>query len=425
MDVESVRRFLDGYENGDRYVGFEDEPLPEWLRDRVPVEQDSNVTPLEEYDFKSKTDPGVVQEGASNVSAVERREAKEQIWAEATDGEGFEAYAWYVPFHYSPRRFGIYVREEGIQLLGHLLYAWNYDSEELRRAQVDSGIATGRMPDDLPVFEDFQDAARLALEIFLRHEWYHHQVELLAAYLEDIRDETFYEDYHAEIYQEEFPDGDCIEESLANAYVFKSRACANRAPSQDVFRLLFHLSTASQPSAYQAYHAFRGDDFRIGGSQLAKAILTQDPDVLNRSSLGRSEMLHLGRRLPLDTNLHSRRGSHGVPVYVLESNRTPPSLAYFDVVQLETDYDIVTTEEWDKSYSKADNTMEQHADNLIEKLQQNVNHSGFNWRNCGGGLQYGRLNQQFRFVARRDDSDRTIELVDFGHHDLPKKYGCY
>lgn len=112
-------------------------------------------------------------------------------------------------------------------------------------------------------------------------------------------------------------------------------------------------------------------------------------------------------------------------MYIIESDRTPENIAYFDVVQLETDYNIVTTAEWDDSYRKADGTMEQYADNLIAKLQRNVNHSGFNWRRCAGGLQYGRLNQQFRFVARRDDAEERIEIVDFGQHDLPKEYGCY
>ncbi len=425
MDIEHVRQFLDGYDRGNQYFDLPESELPDWLRDRVPNEQGADVTPFDEYDFKSRTSPGMDIDSDNTVTAVERREEKEQIWTEATEEEGFEAYAWYVPFHFSPRRFGIYVREEGLQLLSHLLYAWNYDPDVLHLAQLNTGIATSTPPDDLPTFSEFHEAARLALEILLRHEWYHHQVELMTAYLEDAQEKMLYEEYHTEMYEDQFPDGDCIEEALANAYVFNSRACANRAPSQDVFRLLFHLSTESQPSAYRAYHTVLGDEFRDRGGQLAKAIVTQDSSVLESHLCGSPEILHLGQRLPLDTNLHSQLGRTGVPLYVIGSNRTPQSIAYFDVVQLETDYEITTTSQWEDSYAEADGTLTQYADNVAEKLESNVNHSGFNWRRCRGDLQYARMNEQFRFVVRRDDDEKSIELVDFGDHELPTEYRCY
>jgi len=111
-------------------------------------------------------------------------------------------------------------------------------------------------------FESVQAACELALEILLRHEWYHHQTELLATYLEDVAGEMLYRDYVGGSVSTGASRKDCLEESLANAYVARSRACMRRAPSTPAFHTLFEYSTRFQPDAYRAYERFTGQDFR-------------------------------------------------------------------------------------------------------------------------------------------------------------------
>lgn len=420
MEIRDVREFLaaDSPEELSQFVrGAES---PDRLKERIPVEFGPKTIPLDRYDLDEKTNSK--RDGSDDrVGPLDRTEQKESMWMDAVGDEGFERYAYYVPFHFSPRHHGIYIHEEGLQLLGHLLYSWSRDSDRLRQARIDSGVATETHTDDFEPLSSLKDGIELALEIFLRHEWYHYQIELLTGYVEDARDETHYVDYWQKIYDQTFPDSSCVEETLANAYAYRSRACANITPSGDLFRLLFHISTQSQPPAYATYYTALADSFKVKNRQLMKAIVEQDQSYLDTDSPELADLLYLGGRLPMGTSI--RQGP--VPINIIESDQTPPSLHYFSFVQLKTDYDIQQTPTWKDSLDKADPTLKQYAEKLIPKLEANAKHRGLNWTPCGGNRWYGRLSQQYRFVAHRYEDENRIELVDFGGHDLPSDYGCY
>lgn len=422
MDIEEIRTFLEEYGQYELNPNLRGADPPDYLIDRIPREHGENIIPLDEYDIQQKGSPTNIDDPGGLISPLDEVESKERIWTEAVETEGFETYAWYVPFHFSPQQYGIYIREEGLQLLGNLLFAWSQDSHKLRMASLNAEIATDTHPDDFQPFDNIADAITLALEIFRRHEAFHYQVELLSAYLEDAMNETCYVHYSRDIYQPTYPEETCLEETLANASVYRSQACINRAPSGDVFRLLFHLSTESQPPAYAAYETVLGNLYNHRG-QLMKAVVEGEISYLEEDPRGYSDVLHIGKTMPVGRPLDG--GAVPVPIYIVESKRVPDSLAYFQQIQLETDYDIQKTEDWETALENADETLRQYAQNLIPKLEKNVYHSGFEWEPCGGDLWYGRLNQQYRFVARRYDQDERIELVDFGPHDLPQEYGCY
>lgn len=420
MEIWEIREFLAAGSLEELNPNVRGAEPPDRLKGRIPAEFGPEITPLNIYDLDERTSPDRV-ESTDQIGPLDRTERKESIWTDAVGDDGFESYAWYVPFHFSPHRHGIYVREEGLQLLGHLLYSWSMNPDRLRRARINSGVAAETHVDDFESLDSVKEGIELALEILLRHEWYHYQIELITAYLEDARGETHYADYWQNIYDPTFPDSSCLEETLANAYAYRSRACANIAPSRDVFRLLFHISTQSQPPAYAAYYNALDDAFSVKNRQLMKAIVERDQSYLDTDPTEIADLLYLGERLPLGTSI--RQGP--VPTYIIESDRTPSSLLYFSFVQLETDYDIHQTTTWQDSLNKADPTLKQYAEKLVPKLEQNANHSGLNWEHCGGNRWYGRLSQQYRFVARRHEQENRIELVDFGGHDLPSDYGCY
>lgn len=439
MDSPSaVRRFLQWYQGEDDVDRpAVDSRLPPWLQERTPrLRDEGTLVALDEYDLKGRLTDGPPDVDGEWLSPEQHVDEVEQTWRDSTEGEGTEAFAWYVPFHYSTRRWGIYVDEVGLQLLGNLLYEW---SQQLSTSSSGSRPSRSSWPPTAPLsvpvrggggqgepsFDTRAEAFTLALEILLRHEWYHHQVELLAAHLEDAADKMYYERYHQEVYRDTFPEGTCIEESLANAYVYRSRAAVNRAPSGDVFRALFHKSTERQPAAYERYHQFVADDFHRGGQFLGHLIRTGDSPVSLRDVADRRRRVALGANLPFTTGVHRPRSHRPIPIYIVRPTYNLQTLSYFRAVQLETNYDVVRSDKWEEKYKKR-NELQELVDNTEQKIERNVNHPGFHWRQCPQGYHYGRMNKQHRMIVDKDDSAERVELIDFGEHDLPKKeYNCY
>lgn len=277
-----------------------------------------------------------------------------------------------------------------------------------------------------PAFDSLAAAFRLALELLLRHKWYHHQVELLASHLEDISDALCYEQYHRNAYQKTFADEACIEESLANAYVYRSRACSRRAPNRTIFRALFDKAAQNQPTAYQNYHRYRGEDFQLGGQYLGNIVQTANPGAAPLGITNPDRRLALGANLPFTTGVHQPRDHQRVPLYIVRTPYRLPSLSAFRAIQLETNYELVRSDTWAKKYDTVDTTLRQLVDTTEAKLERNANLPGFQWRRCPRGYEYGRMNDQYRMIVDKDERAERIELVDFGGHGLPQTdYSCY
>lgn len=422
MDLWEIRAFLEEANQEELNPNLTGCKAPTHIKERIPAEIGGDVVPINEYDISEKGLPSNIDDPRGLVEPLDAVETKEQMFKEAVDQEGFEKFAWYVPFHFAPHKFGIYITEIGIQLLGNLLFAWSRDLDKLKKASSDSGFHTDTALDGLEGFDEIKDAFELAVEIYRRHEEFHHQVELLSSYLEDVNNQEYYVDYYRDIYQPSFPEKECLEETLANAFVHRSRACKNRAPSDIIFDLLFYLSTELQPPAYAAYDTVLDDQSSHRG-RLMKSIIELDKSYLENSSTKIKDRLQISDIIPLGRPLTG--GEVPVPIYIVESKHSPKSIAYFRQIQLETDYEIIKTNKWESKLKDVDKNLSRLAKNIIPKLKNNINHSGIEWKWCEGNVCYGRLNQQYRFVARRYDKENRIELIDFGHHDLPKKYGCH
>jgi hypothetical protein len=435
--VSHVRDFLQWY-RGELEEPPDFDEVPGWLDDRTPdpSQEFRETILLEDYDLNGRLydePPTNAEEWYDPSNALG---LIEQSWRDTVSESGIEAFAWYIPFHYSTRRWGIYVAEEGLQLLGHLINEWSRDligpqTSEARNGDrwspstpsgtvVEQGSQLGES-----AFEILPAAFDLALEILLRHEWYHHQVELLSAYIEDIQGSLCYTGYYNSVYRTTFPTIECIEESAANSYVYRSQACSRRAPSLDVFRALFYRMTQSQPAAYQGYLDLRGTDYKKAGQRIAylmkKADHNTSIEVQNTNNL-RS----LGAELPFGTALRQPRTHVSIPIYIVNpESYNLETLSKFKSIQLETDYDLIKTDQWKENYFDADEDLAMLADNTMDKLERNINLPGLNWTKCKTGYHYIRMNDQYRMIVNRNDSKKEIELIDLGHHDLPKDYGCH
>lgn len=351
---QDTRQFLRWYQEGGEYPSVS-LTLPDWFNGRVPQHRDRSgliseepsrmFVPLEDYDIHSRM-RGERLDQSQCESTEQARQSVEQRWQDSTEQEGMEAFAWYVPFHFSRDHWGIYIDEAGVQLLGSFFYLWSFKFEEPSQ----DGMQTSWSPGDPitdpiagggnrgePAFESLDQACKLAKEVLLRHEWYHHQVELLASHLEDIAGVLQYEQYHTDVYRDTFASEACIEESLANAYVYRSQAAGNRAPSRDVFHALFHRATKHQPTAYQNYHHYLGSDFQQGGQYLGYMIQNGHPTYAPQGITDTEHRLALGANLPFTTGVHRPRNHQPVPIYVSQSASNPSTLFSFRAVPLETD----------------------------------------------------------------------------------------
>ena len=431
---QQVRQFLQWYRGEGEQPDISPK-LPDWVDDRVPKDDQRELIPIEDYDIKGRLSDQPSDDWRWRYPGQQLPRI-EEVWRESTEYEGLEAFAWYVPFHFSRQHWGIYVDEVGLQFLGHLLYEWSYEIEGLpesagRQAKWSYGDSLsdsvpGAGVRGEPAFESLEQAFNLALEILLRHEWYHHQVELLASYIEESSETMCYEQYHKDVYQDTFAEEACIEESLANAYVDWGQACSNRAPSRDVFRALFYKSSLNQPTAYQNYHRYLGSDFRTGGQYLGNLVKTGDAGASPLEITDPDRRLALGAELPFTTGVHRPRDHRPVPIYMVRPSYRLPTLSAFRAIQLETNYEITRSEQWNQKYKKADPSLQDLVDRTVEKLIKNVNLPGFRWRSCPRGYEYGRMNKKHRFVVNKNDREEKVELIDFGEHNLPKReYNCY
>jgi hypothetical protein len=453
ISLKDIREYLDQYQIGDINGGerWDELELPPRMRGQLQAQpseshrtqlndegQGPRRIPIDRYDPRARLlGTGEFSEDWSPSDPIptpepSRRESIIENYDATVRERGFEALAFYMPFHFDPSRYGIYIREEGLYALTARIYCAFHELDAINGSgsmaldfdEIEpSHEPWSSKPDQIALLIAFD----LATEILLRHEWFHHQVELLTAYLEDARDERSYVHYHEDIYKETFADSECIEESLANASVARSRRCANILGSTQLFDEVFKRLTQSQPPAYRSYEQFEGTEFGKGCEHLARLTI----DVDSRVEDGTAKVpprTRLGTELPFSTDINSAQGSGRMPVYIIVSQSDQPGSKgpeFFDVVQISTDYRIETTETWEQSYRQADGSLKQLVDRNIEDIKRNINLPGFNWQHCGQERQYGRLNDQFRFIVRRHDRQRRIELIDFGGHELPREYGCY
>lgn len=385
---------------------------------------DEHLIPIDDYEIRIKGPDDNLDSKRNYFRIQDSIGIIERAWDELVEEHGLDCFSTYVPFHEDEDESAIYIRQQGIRYLGHLLYNWSRATAkaDTPERQADA-LESNRLQDsnqllfEQAAFESVEEAVELAQEIIVRYQWFNHQIELLSAYIEDTTGESCYQEYRNTSNQKTEPS---LSERLAVAYVFRSSACANKAPNSISSRVLIHRAVSSQFDSFQSLTKDSTLHFREDCRELTSELSSIAGNTHHRSVYG-----GLGEQLPFNRNPYSATPNR-VPIYITRNEFNSDNGTYGNGIPLDEDWEIDCDSGWEKTYGKVDNTLQNRADNAISKLEDNVRHGGFNWKPCQPEDQfYFRLNRQLRGIAKIDNQNQKITLIDFGKHEEPKDFGCH
>lgn len=165
------------------------------------------------------------------------------------EGSTFEASfcSWYQPYHFAPRdKWGIHIRQRCWSTLSKLLYR---ECPNLINNSIDS--------------------VKAAFFYLYIHEFFHYLIENASINLEiEYDDPSLYINYLSDIYTKVFNTSECMEESLANSYLF-DRSDLSHIEKQYLERKLLH-----QHPGYNGFIDYiEAEKFKNGLRQLILQIL--------------------------------------------------------------------------------------------------------------------------------------------------------
>jgi hypothetical protein len=424
--VDKIRDFLDRYHSDEVFENIsppkESESPPDRIRDKQDVTtgiQDEHVIPIDSFEFRTDGDDRY-EDNPRYVKYEDVIGVVEASWDDAVEEYGLNSVSNYLPFHEDEEEYGIYIQQRGIRTLGHLLYQWSRvgnlteTKEEATEFLLNKDFQNGDyLYEGEPQFDSLEDALDLAQEIILRNQWFHHQIEILASYAEDIDDTPIYPKYHqnnlalSEI-------GDSTEEVIANQYVFKSRACSNRAPDGLYEPLILRATGAHRLRHQRAYDR----NFSEGCHRISQELIQRNSGI------------SLSKELVFDTDVRSAIPSR-ISAYITRRESDPDTGTYAnDEHPIDQSYDIQYTDKWEKKYEKADSTIKDNVDSsVIDKIRESPASVISNRKGEGEGetnLYYCDVEGGIRFVFKLKRAERTFELVDFGDHDgVPRRHNLH
>ncbi|MFC7020400.1 MULTISPECIES: type II toxin-antitoxin system RelE family toxin [Haloarcula] len=423
MRLMDCRDFLSRYAAGESY-----KPYGGPLRDGInppsvfndhqttvgwPV--DGHVIPREKYEHRLQD----ATPSDDEVRAEEVLHFLEAEWDTAVGAYGLDGVTGYTPFHTDEQSYGVYIPQRCIRSLGHLLDGW---ARELT-AEPDTppeSIYLDATTDANPQspFESLTEAFDLAEELLVRYRWVDHQLELLATHLADFTGIVAYDVYYD---QNRRLDAD----ETATRYrllrqLDRSAACRRLAPSSLYDPLLRRMTAAFTNNNDNALSQLSSESSQALHRQQV-SVLSSAFDISTTHSEG-----FLADELPF------RRLDRSVPtrIQVYITRREPdsdygtitnqPGTCSLDVEQRP----ISRTDEFERSYRKADGTLKRDVDNLIEDIRNRFEHQ--TWK----GMSFGPKDKRYidvtgskRLVVQIDDQTKTVTLLDFGSHDLPRQHG--
>lgn len=287
---------------GDTVLPRTDEP--EWLPRRL--RENDDVILIDQFDVN-----GIIQDiDVGSILDEPFTEDELGVPKERKLEQGFEKYAWYRPHHTARGNFGIYIRLKALSVLASKV------NQYLGTLSPSSGGTSATNVDTVSAL------IRLALEILLQHEWFHHAVEVVGYYVESITNKECYLPYKRNTYKPDFPSANCIEESLANATVARSQrcstlfgACANAKglPNSPAFAKVVNFLAQSQPPAYQEFSQFSGNQPFIEGCDTIASKMVEASGLISSSTRTYIGELMLNERPP---NVDSK--TPDLPVYVVK-----------------------------------------------------------------------------------------------------------
>jgi hypothetical protein len=195
------------------------------------------------------------------------------VISERLKENGWEAVAWYLPFHFNEREWGIYIDWHRFkQLSSHIR----------RKTGTTAHTALGAVYDEL-----------------IAHELFHCRTELFSAFAEDLTRSKLYLPYN-EFYQKIRMTEECVEESLATSYGLA------QVKDKTIRGELERLSD-TMPGGYKEWRSYRYSPASVASGQWWEGI-----DKLT-DQLVKSETAHIWSQ---SVHLLSNKILSGVPRYV-------------------------------------------------------------------------------------------------------------
>lgn len=155
-----------------------------------------------------------------------------------------EALAFYFPFHYHLRCWGLYILFDGMLKLAKDIY----DFGKTTISPIDA-IAASRL-------------------FLYSHEHFHFQVECFATRLELAHRKPFCIYGFEDMYNKTFGTNLCLEESLANAYALQE--IKKKFKNEQIFKALFHCVKNSPPGYCLGIEYHENKDFDIGRARFSE-----------------------------------------------------------------------------------------------------------------------------------------------------------
>jgi hypothetical protein len=200
----------------------------------------SNIFPELNYSWDNLQNNELVQTVASNIDKIPS--------GRSTDREEFEASfcSWYQSYHYAPRtKWGIHIRRQGwIRVAAHFCRM----CPSLKSDRVSSSAA--------------------AFLYLIIHNLFHYLTENAASLMEIIsKNLSLYKYYVRTIYSDNFNTHNCLEESLANSYLFQSHKKCH------IDRDFLRKELLMQGPGYGDFTRYLDSNFIVGCRRLMSHIL--------------------------------------------------------------------------------------------------------------------------------------------------------
>lgn len=436
-NVSDIRDFLKRYHNDQSYaplstVPSEGDVPADMVRDAERAtgqEPGEHVIPTSSYEYRLNTgDVATFNQMRidENIHLIER------YWDTLVDQYGLDSMVTYVPFHEDVNNYGIYISQRGVRFLGHLLFNWSKVLEPAATSVpmspagkpiLDGTLIAGqRLRNEPSEFESLEDAFDLAYEILRRYGWFHHQTELFAAYLEDIRDDNCYSSYRQQCRQTRAPYIN-LSRGVGNLYVAHSRACQNAAPNE-LFQPLLKRTLREFDAPTNEISLNASDGYSHGRQEISKILRA------GGNSTTVSTPIQLSNYFPFSTNV-DRAIPHRVALYITrrESDADDGSFANQPgVISLsnQTTYAIEESSTYQKKYNKNPDLQNQ-LDNVVEDIRESFETQ--DWKGIADGpddKRYIDVTGSDRLVVSVDKDKQSVELLDFGDRmKIPPKYGLH
>ena len=421
MNLVDCRNFLYRYSSGESYKQhggpLQDgvSPPKEFKNHQTAVgwPADMHVIPRDKYEHRLED----VTPGTGEVRAEEIVSFLEAEWDTVVGAYGLDAVTAYIPFHIDEKSYGIYIPQRCIRSLGHLMYGW---AEKLTAEPdippefiyLDAGVDTiSQSP-----FESLTQAFDLAEELLIRYRWADHQLELLAANLADFTGIDAYSVYHDDNRRHDA-------DNIATLYrllrqLERSTACRRISPS-GLYDPLIRRMTAAFTADGKLSHLRDESAQTLYQEEVSMLSIAFDIATTNSEGFFADNLpfRRLNRCVPNRIQVYITR-REGDPDYGTITNR--PGMHSLELKKRP----IKRTEKFKRSYRQADGTLKRDIDRLVKEIRNRFEYQ--TWK----GMSFGPKDKRYiditgskRLIVQIDDQSKEVTLVEFGPHDLPRKYG--